>query len=211
MFNSMFQSAYAHGKTICVASGDNGSSDGTGKSLNVDFPSSSQYVIACGGTTFNPNGVDSVWNNNNGNATGGGVSAYLSKPSWQGNVVYPSPLPSGINSNNRGLPDISMNGDPNTGYTLAYGGNVYKNAIGGTSCVAPLFSGCLAQLNISQNVNEKLYQNGIQSGHINSSYFNDVTNGNNNTSNVRGAYNSTSGFDLCSGLGTPIGTNFIIM
>ena len=138
MFNSLFETAYNEGKTICVAAGDSGSSDGS-TGLNVDFPSSAQYAVSCGGTTFNSNFSipDAVWNDANGNATGGGVSAYLAKAPWQTPVIYPQ-LPIGVNNANRGVPDIAMNADPDTGYTLVYGGKVQINYIGGTSCVAPL-------------------------------------------------------------------------
>src|SRR5262249_30197182 len=56
-FDSAFQAAAAMGITVCVASGDNGSSDGVNDGGNhVDFPASSPYVLACGGTTLQASG-----------------------------------------------------------------------------------------------------------------------------------------------------------
>ena len=48
-----FQSAAAMGVTVCAASGDDGSTDGVTDGLNhVDFPASSPFVLACGGTSL---------------------------------------------------------------------------------------------------------------------------------------------------------------
>ena len=200
-FNNLFNSIVNNGKVICVASGDNGSTDGTGIS-SVDFPSSAQNVIACGGTTINYTGVDTVWNEGN-NATGGGFSSFFSPPSRQSGLTYVlNNVTTSIS--HRAVPDIAMNGNPYTGYTLAIGGSIYINTIGGTSCVAPLFSGCLARLTNVTGVTNKLYTYGIQSGNtINPTYFTDIVSGNN------GAYSATIGFDECSGLGTPNGQNLM--
>ena len=46
-----FQAAATLGITVCCASGDSGSSDGvTTGGDHVDFPASSPYALACGGT-----------------------------------------------------------------------------------------------------------------------------------------------------------------
>src|ERR1022692_3623670 len=56
-FNDAFQSAAALGITVCAAAGDNGSSDNVNdKKVHVDFPASSPYVPACGGTLRSTNG-----------------------------------------------------------------------------------------------------------------------------------------------------------
>jgi len=53
-FNQAFKNASALGVTISVAAGDDGSSDGVNDGLaHVDFPASSPYVLACGGTRIN--------------------------------------------------------------------------------------------------------------------------------------------------------------
>ncbi len=90
-FNAAFHDAALLGVSVCVASGDNGSSDGESDGQNhVDFPASSPWALACGGTSLIANkgkiSSETVWNDGtNGGATGGGVSSYFSKPSYQGN------------------------------------------------------------------------------------------------------------------------------
>ena len=51
VYDQAFQEAAALGVTICCAAGDDGSSDGISDGYaHVDFPASSPYVLACGGT-----------------------------------------------------------------------------------------------------------------------------------------------------------------
>ncbi len=186
-YNNLFKYGAEQGVTFCVAAGDNGSSDGSSlnNNLNVDFPSSSQYVVGCGGTTLlasnNTRVSEVVWNNNPNSSTGGGISKYFSKPSFQNNVNYPL--------TNRGVSDISCNADPYTGYRIYYRGNYI--VIGGTSASAPLMAGLFARINqlTGQNVgfvNSLLYNNNI--------YY-DIISGNN------GAYNATINWDPASGCG----------
>lgn len=65
--NGALQDAANLGITVCVACGDDGSSDGaTDGKVHVDFPSSSPWVLACGGTKLaSANGkitAETVWN-----------------------------------------------------------------------------------------------------------------------------------------------------
>ncbi len=85
-----FQAAAAMGITVCVAAGDGGSTDGVSDGSNhVDFPASSSYALACGGTSLQANGTtivsEVVWNDGNpaSGAGGGGVSTFFALPSWQ--------------------------------------------------------------------------------------------------------------------------------
>ncbi len=77
------------GISVCAAAGDNGSSDGEQDGRkHVDFPASSPWVLACGGTRLiGSNGAiesETVWNDGTaGGATGGGVSSHFSKPYYQ--------------------------------------------------------------------------------------------------------------------------------
>ena len=72
-----------------MASGDNGSSDGVDDGADhVDFPASSPYCLACGGTNLHASGgaitSETVWNDGaNGGATGGGVSGFFALPPYQ--------------------------------------------------------------------------------------------------------------------------------
>jgi kumamolisin len=190
------QSAAALGISITVASGDNGSSDGVSDNgKHVDFPASSPHVLACGGTRLAGSNStitsETVWNDLNGGATGGGVSNAFALPSWQSKVSVPKPTGS---TGGRGVPDVAGNADPETGYTIRVDGQTM--VIGGTSAVAPLWAGLIALAN---------QQNGKSVGFINpaiytakaKSAFRDITQGNN------GAFKADAGWDACTGLGSP--------
>ncbi len=153
-FNSALQSAAAVGVTVCIASGDNGSDDGVGDGQDhVDFPASSPYALACGGTklTISGSAISSevVWNEqaSNEGATGGGVSGTFPLPTYQANAnVPPSKNPSGFKG--RGVPDVAGDADPATGYQVQADGQSF--AVGGTSAVAPLWAGLIALFNQSE-------------------------------------------------------------
>jgi kumamolisin len=199
-----FQSAAAMGVTVCVAAGDDGSTDGVSDGLNhVDFPASSPNVLACGGTQLVASGnsvtSETVWNElaNNEGATGGGISDVFPLPSWQTGAGVPSSANPNQNVG-RGVPDVSGNADPTTGYVTLVDGN--PDVIGGTSAVAPLWAALIALINESNGkpaglINPLLYQNASTAAD-----FNDVTSGNN------GAYSAGPGWDACTGLGSPIGS-----
>lgn len=198
-----FQAAAAMGVTVCVAAGDDGSTDGVTDKLNhVDFPASSPNVLACGGTTLVASGnsitSETTWNElaNHEGATGGGISDVFPLPTWQnGAGVPPSANPN--HNVGRGVPDVSGDADPTTGYVTLVDGQ--SGVIGGTSAVAPLWAGLIALINESIGkpvgfVNPLLYQTASTADD-----FNDVTTGNN------GAYSAGPGWDACTGLGSPIG------
>ncbi|MGD0759726.1 MAG: S53 family peptidase [Candidatus Sulfotelmatobacter sp.] len=198
-----FQSASAMGVSVCVAAGDDGSTDGVTDGLNhVDFPASSPNVLACGGTQLVASGSsinsETVWNElaNNEGATGGGISDVFPLPSWQnGAGVPPSANPK--KNVGRGVPDVTGDADPTTGYVTRVDGS--PDVIGGTSAVAPLWAGLIALINQSIGkpvgfINPLLYQDAGTARDLN-----DITSGNN------GAYSAGPGWDACSGLGSPIG------
>lgn len=199
-----FQAAAAMGVTVCVAAGDDGSTDGVTDGLqHVDFPASSPNVLACGGTKLVGSGStitsETVWNElaNNEGATGGGVSGFFAVPSYQSGAGVPaSTNPAGFAG--RGVPDIAGDADPTTGYDTLVDGQ--SGVIGGTSAVAPLWAGLLALINQSMGkpigfINPLLYQMNEAAD------FNDVTSGNN------GYYTAGPGWDACSGLGSPNGAH----
>ena len=198
-FDNAFQAAAAMGITVCVASGDNGSSDGeTDNADHVDFPASSPHALACGGTSLRAsNGTiesETVWNDGaNGGAGGGGVSAQFTVPSWQqGLSAIKGGSPEALTM--RGVPDVSGDADPETGYDVRIDGT--NTVIGGTSAVAPLWAGLIARINAAKGspigfINPALYGA--------SNALRDVTQGNN------GDYSAGPGWDACSGLGTPNG------
>lgn len=200
LFNNLFQSASNKGITVCVASGDAGSSDGV-YGLNVDFPGSSPNVLSCGGTkcTKSPTTYsilsETVWNDVYG-ATGGGFSSYFLRPTYQ--------LLNVTSSSKRGVPDVAGDADPVTGIKVITDGQ--NLIVGGTSAVAPLWAGAIAVANQNLNrrlgfVNPNLYSSLTFTG--SNKPFHDITSGNN------GAYSAKAGWDACTGLGSPNLQNLI--
>ena len=121
-------------KAVCVfATGDNGNPGG--------YPAYNPYVISVGGTTLwlsTNNGVTSVSSEAAWSGSGGGVSVYESKPSYQ--TVSPFGM--------RAIPDVSYDADPTTGFAVydstAYNGAAGWFQMGGTSAGAPQWAGILA-------------------------------------------------------------------
>ncbi|HEV8266670.1 MAG TPA: S53 family peptidase [Thermoanaerobaculia bacterium] len=200
----------------------------TGTIASVNGLGSSPYATCVGGTTFAEGGTPSaywdatndagtgrsaksyipeiVWNESSLNggrgllATGGGVSAIFSKPSWQSGPGVP-------NDAVRDVPDVAMNAASHTPYLTFYGRTTpFQTAFYGTSASAPPFAG-LAALLVQKaggrvgTLNPALYAiaRGAASG---SSPFHDVTMGNNTVTGVPG-FPATAGFDLSTGLGSP--------
>ncbi len=204
-YNQAFQAAATLGITVCVAAGDNGSSDGVDDgSAHVDFPASSPNVLACGGTRLNATATaiqsEVVWNEPQEGATGGGISDSFPLPDYQETCGVP---PSSNSNKNvgRGVPDVAADADPATGYAVRVDGD--NTVIGGTSAVAPLWAGLVARLNQGLGkpvgfLNPTLYGLTSQSG-----VFRDVTSGNN------GSYSAKPGWDACSGLGVADGTKLL--
>ncbi len=202
-YNSALQSAAAVGVTVCIAAGDNGSTDGvTDGTQQVDFPASSPYSLACGGTTLKISGSsissEVVWDglSSGDGATGGGVSGTFPLPTWQANANVPPSTNSGA-FKGRGVPDVAGDADPATGYQVQADGQSF--AVGGTSAVAPLWAGLIALINQSQGkaagyLNPTLYTIGESAG-----AFHDITSGNN------GDYKAAVGWDPCTGWGSPNG------
>jgi kumamolisin len=197
-----FQAAAAMGISVCVAAGDDGSTDGVNDGLqHVDFPASSPNVLACGGTRLIGSGStvssETVWNelSSNEGATGGGISDVFPLPSYQSAAgVPPSVNPGG--KAGRGVPDVAGDADPTTGYITLVDGQ--SGVIGGTSAVAPLWAGLIALINESIGkpvgfLNPLLYQANEATD------FHEVTSGNN------GAYSAHAGWNACTGLGSPNG------
>jgi kumamolisin len=199
-YDQAFQSAAALGVTVIVASGDNGSSDGVkGAGSHVDFPASSPHVLGAGGTHITAvDGkitAEEVWNDGaDGGAGGGGISAVFALPSWQQGLQATATGGGKTALAKRGVPDISGDADPESGYVVRVDGS--DTVIGGTSAVAPLWAGLIAIINA---------QNGKPVGFANPTLYksfsamNDVTQGNN------GAFQAATGWDAATGLGSPNG------
>ncbi len=202
--DSACQAAAALGVTITVAAGDDGSTDGVkGTTNHVDFPASSPHVLGCGGTKLVGTGStissEVVWNETAANegATGGGVSTVFALPTWQASANVPKAAAA---AGGRGVPDVSGNADPATGYTIRVDGTT--SVIGGTSAVAPLWAGLIALSNAANKasagfINPTLYAAASKTA------FRDITSGNN------GGFSAAAGWDACTGLGSPVGANIV--
>ncbi|WP_051748719.1 S53 family peptidase [Nevskia soli] len=215
---STLKQASAQGQTVIVASGDSGAADcdystdsetvtAASHGLAVDYPASSAYATAVGGTTLSE-GSGSYWSGSNDRyngsaqsyipetawndtsdsvgleASGGGKSVLFAKPSWQSGSGVPA---DGV----RDLPDIALAASPNhDGYLYCSEGSCsngfrdsgnYLTVAGGTSFGAPAFAAILALLSQKNG--------GGALGNINSrlyalaasstSVFHDITSGDN--------------------------------
>jgi kumamolisin len=199
-YNQAFKDAGALGVTVTVAAGDDGSADGVndGKA-HVDFPSASPWVLSCGGTKLKSKGAsiasEVVWHEPTGGATGGGVSRFFGLPNYQQGAGVPPQHDT--KKPGRGVPDVSGDADPATGYRVRVDGQ--NLVFGGTSAVAPLWAALIARVNEKLGThagfaNPKLYKHGVQR---------DITSGNN------GAYAAGPGWDACTGLGSPDGAKVV--
>ena len=203
--NAALQDAATLGVTVTVAAGDDGSTDGAGDGkLHVDFPASSPFALACGGTTLKGSGKtitsETVWNEvtQSRGATGGGVSNFFPLPAYQASAGVPKQGQTGFAG--RGVPDVAGDADPTTGYQVRVDGQ--DTVVGGTSAVSPLWAALVALLNQQLGkpvgfLNPKLYASAQPA-------FHDITAGTNDDSNL-GYYQAGTGWDPCTGLGTPNG------
>lgn len=199
-FNEAFKAAALLGVTICVAAGDNGSSDGvTDGKVHVDFPSSSPYALACGGTKLTTDGSgkiisETVWHASSDSSTGGGVSEFFPLPDYQAKANVPVSLNTKFKG--RGVPDVAGDADPSTGYKVLVDGKQF--VIGGTSAVAPLMAGLIALVN---------QQKGKSVGFIHPTLYSnpnlcrDITTGDNKTTKTNTGYAAGKGWDACTGWG----------
>ena len=203
------------GITVCVSTGDDGSEaqvkDGN---AHVNFPATSPYVLAVGGTTLHAragkNGqvaiTEVVWNDGPGSGTGGGVSDITPVPSWQEGKV-----PRSMNAGNfagRAIPDVAANADPATGYLTMSGGQL--GIVGGTSASAPLWGSLITRINALiagrvGNFNALLYDTIGPSG-----VLRDIITGNNDTDGLLdGQFAAGTAWDACTGWGVPDGTKLL--
>ncbi len=213
--SALYEQAAVQGQTIVASSGDAGSeaclpNDGVQTRLSVNFPASNPLVLGVGGTIlFNvtPRPGEAVWNEQSlqEGAGGGGRSGFYSQPAYQHSF--------GINSSVREVPDVSANADPQTGYVVFYHGSWTQ--IGGTSGAAPLWAGFLALTNNRCSaspvgwVNPTMYF--VASSAVKTVVIDDIAavggslNNNDYTGQGGGHYAVGNGFDMGTGLGSPIG------
>lgn len=214
----LLEQAASQGQSVFTAAGDSGSEDcyPFASSLAVDYPSSSPWVTAVGGTSLSLNGAETVWNGcdgvvggsgceEGGGAGGGGTSSVDARPVWQPGLSEPAASCGSDGSDCREVPDVSADaGVPVTFYT---GGQ--WDLFLGTSIGAPLLAGIWADRAsecgqpATGDAAALLYQladTGAYGGGIN-----DITSGDNDfTGTNLGDYPAIAGYDLASGLGSVI-------
>ncbi len=207
-----FQRMAIQGQTLFAASGDSGAFDhGGNSSVGVDDPASQPFVTGVGGTVLTGsvlNPTETVWNNGYNSLSGfysgggGGVSVLWPIPSYQVGV------PGLASQTARNVPDVSLNADPSSGYSMYVAGNWYK--VGGTSAAAPLWAAMTSLMNQQRIAmgngnlgfaNPALYELGTSTSA--SVVYRDITSGNN------GFYSAGSGYDNASGWGPFRGSAFI--
>jgi subtilase family serine protease len=205
----IFQEMVAQGQSFYCASGD---SDAYTSLL--PFPEDSPYITEVGGTTLTDTGTggawssETVWNWGDGTGSGGGVSTQYLIPYWQQGTAMTS---NGGSTIMRNTPDVAFTGDNVDVYA-----DGTSTDVGGTSCAAPLWAGITALINqqAAANgrgrvgfINPAVYALGDGSDY--SSIFHDITTGNNTSTTSPNAYYAATGYDLCTGFGTPNGMTFI--
>ncbi|HEX4035292.1 MAG TPA: protease pro-enzyme activation domain-containing protein [Solirubrobacteraceae bacterium] len=197
----------------------------TNTELAVDDPAGQPYATGVGATVLNSlttPPAETGWNDFGWGAGGGGVSMAWAMPTYQSSSLAPGiisswssggPCDAGPGAYCREVPDVTADGSTNTGYVLDFAGR--WQAAGGTSTAAPVwaaiaalvdrsnFAGCTSSTSLGF-FNPLLYE--IAGGVNYNSAFNDITSGDNNPSQT-GAYPATAGYDMDSGLGSPLVTD----
>ena len=190
---SLIQQLDAKGITVCIASGDQGAygthSLNEAKIRRTDAPASAPFAVAVGGTTLRSNGTESAWtyDGNNGGATGGGESQVFA---------------------NRGVPDISLNADPATGYQIFY--NYQPTVVGGTSGATPVFAAIVAMANEQRAKHGLAPISGLRAwmADHHDEFVRPLSVGDNTFNGVTG-YDTTETYNLCTGYGSLDATKFI--
>lgn len=187
------------GRIFVASAGDTG-----GKVL---FPSSSDAVVSVGGTVLHRTRKGNVFARSAWINGGGGISLYTPIPEWQ--EIF-----SGIEALSgryRATPDVALNAATSPGYYVYSQNDGGLVSVGGTSVSAPVFAGICARI-LQYNrgdlqgktIMEYLYEKAGKTSYSEPQYyFSDVTVGSN------GVYSAQRGYDLCTGLGAPVGDMLI--
>jgi hypothetical protein len=205
----IFQQMAAQGQSFFSASGDTDASTGS-----IPFPGESANITQVGATSLTTGadgsyGSETVWNRRNGTGSSGGISPTYTIPNWQQGIDMSVNQGS---TTNRDLPDVAMVGE-NVYVRYNNGGS---GNFGGTSCAAPLWAGFAALVNQQAAVNgappigfinPAIYA--IGKGANYNSAFHDTTIGDNTSFRSPTRFYAVSGYDLCTGWGTPNGANLI--
>ena len=220
----IFQQFAAQGQSFFLASGDAGAYVGA-----VDEPADNPYITVVGGTTLTtdstgawsaettwltPASLDPLAGYTPEAASGGGVSQTYGLPTWQQGLSMTANQGS---TTMRNSPDVAMVAD---NLNIVWGNDLIGSSSdfpeGGTSLAAPLWAGLFALANQQAAATGKpaigfanpiLYAIAKSTNYL--ACFRDITTGSNTNSLSPTKYRAVAGYDLCTGLGTPIGSNLI--
>jgi pseudomonalisin len=189
--DTVLAEATAEGKTLFASSGDTGSQcpaivgeNGVPAGLpGVNYPASSPAVIGVGGTTVLGAGDEIGWY-----AGGGGTSVLESTPAFQQNAG------GSFLGIKRGVPDVALDADPNSGYDVIVGGE--EETVGGTSAGAPSWQGIWARAEGAHG-GALGFAGPVIYGTEPASAFKDIVIGDNTL------FPDTPGWDYVTGRGTP--------
>ncbi len=200
--NSIYKQAAEENITVVAASGDNGANDGT-SAPTVNFPAADPYVLGIGGTKLSESSdgkyTQTAWGDSvdgSEQASGGGFSSHFSTPYYQ---IAPN-----YTETQRGVPDVALDADPNTGVLTIVSGQQYT--LGGTSIATPMWAGIIATMDQYYNtslgfVNPLFYK--ISETKYYTNAFTQITSGGNY------GYDAGPGWNPVTGLGTPLVSNLI--
>jgi hypothetical protein len=176
---------YNHpGIAVTASSGDSG--------FGAQFPASSHFVTAVGGTSLTRTSAGRGWAETVWSGAGSGCSAF--------NAALTGAASFGTGCANRAEADVSAVADPNTGVavydTFGVGGWL---VFGGTSVASPIIASVYGLAG-----NESSIDNNFPYAHSGS--FFDVTSGSNGSCSPSQLCTARAGWDGPTGLGTPNGT-----
>lgn len=201
-FSAETTAAYANyfnhpGIAVTVSTGDSG--------YGVEFPASSPYVTAVGGTSLTQASNTRGWTETTWSGAGSGCSTYVAKLSWQTQIG---------SCTKRMVADVSAVADPNTGVAVydSYGSSGGANwlVFGGTSVASPLIASVYALAGNAGTGSAALKYGEYPYAHTAGLF--DVTSGKNG--NCTGWFSTANaplctartGYDGPTGLGSPNGT-----
>ncbi len=204
----IFLQFVAQGQSFFQASGDGGADLSGGGGLTGE-----PYATIVGGTALSTSGAGGPWS---GETTwigsGGGVSSY-GIPPWQEGINMQTNQGSAVFRN---YPDVAMLAD--TAIFIYFKNGQSLQGVGGTSASSPQWAGFMALVNESAATlgkpsvgfaNPAIYALGKGAYLPYTNAFHDITTGNTVNNHNPLVYNATNGYDLCTGWGSPRGSNTI--
>lgn len=200
----IFLQYVAQGQSFYLASGDKGAFGGAALQ-----PSDNPNITVVGGTTLTTSNEGAWASESAWEGSGGGISTIYPLPDWQQGIDMSKNQGS---TSMRNMPDVAMVAQ--NVWLMADRGRAFS--VNGTSIAAPLWAAFTALANqqaAAQGlpavgfINPAVYALGRGTNYT--TLFHDVTTGNNTNTDSRDLYFATAGYDLCTGWGSPAGTNLI--